>query len=201
MKIFGQSLFLASTASALTVTPPLPPVQSATVLDVASPTFLNQQSSNSRLPSQQALLDATSSSFLLSAETKTAAASSAPPAKQNLAGSGVAITGINYDGKVATTEADEYVIVKNANKQPIDVSGYYIYVATTGTQGPTFYFPKGSIIKPNQSVRVYTNEIHPETGGYSYKSGKALWNNRGGLAVMKEDNGKKVCEFKYKPAA
>jgi len=74
-------------------------------------------------------------------------------------------------------------------------------VATTGTQGPTFYFPNKSVLKPNQSVRVYTNEVHKETGGYSFGSGKALWNNRGGLAVLKDASGKKLMEFKYKPVA
>jgi len=48
---------------------------------------------------------------------------------------------------------------------------------------------------------VYTNEVHKETGGYSFGSGKALWNNRGGLAVLKDASGKKLMEFKYKPVA
>eukprot|EP00957_Ditylum_brightwellii_P147130 11203405-Ditylum_brightwellii.AAC.1 len=52
-----------------------------------------------------------------------------------------------------------------------------------------------------RSVRVYTNEVHKETGGYSFGSGKALWNNRGGLAVLKDASGKKLMEFKYKPVA
>lgn len=114
---------------------------------------------------------------------------------------GVSIVEINYDGKVPKTEADEYVVMTNASKSPVDVSGYYIYVATTGTQGPTFTFPKGMTLKPNQSVRIYTNEIHKETGGFSFGSGKAIWNNQGGLAVLKDANGKKLGEFKYKATA
>jgi hypothetical protein len=115
-------------------------------------------------------------------------------------GSGVSITDIHYDGIVPKTEADEYVILSNGSTNaPVDVSGYYIYVATTGTQGPTFSFPKGSTVKPSSSVRIYTNEIHKETGGYSYGSGKAIWNNNGGLAVLKDSNGKKLGEYKYKP--
>ena len=74
-------------------------------------------------------------------------------------------------------------------------------MATTGTQGPTFTFPKGSTIKPDTSVRIYTNEIHKETGGYSFGSGKAIWNNKGGLAVLKDSTGKKLGEFKYKPTS
>eukprot|EP00978_Attheya_sp_CCMP212_P020807 scaffold60102_cov53-Attheya_sp.AAC.5 len=149
-----------------------------------------------------------SSSNVLISQIMLAAADAnnkAPAAKStNVAsGSGVSITDIHYDGIVPKTEADEYVIISNNgsnNNVPVDVSGYYIYVATTGTQGPTFYFPKGSSIKPSSSVRLYTNEIHKETGGYSYGSGKALWNNNGGLAVLKDSNGKKLGEYKYKPA-
>lgn len=68
-------------------------------------------------------------------------------------------------------------------------------------KGPTYYFPKGSTIKPNSSVRIYTNEVHMETGGYNYGSGKAIWSNNGGLAVMKDAKGKKISEYKYKPGA
>ncbi|KAL7564040.1 hypothetical protein ACA910_006948 [Epithemia clementina (nom. ined.)] len=113
----------------------------------------------------------------------------------------VNIADINFDGKVPTVESDEYVVVYNGSKTaPVDISGYSIYVATTGTQGPTFVFPKDTILKPGGSFRVYTNEIHKETGGFSFGSGKAIWNNRGGLAVMKDASGKKICEYKYKPA-
>jgi len=85
----------------------------------------------------------------------------------------------------------------------MDISGYYVYVATSGTQGPTFTFPKGTknnnptVLKAGESVRIYTNEIHKESGGYSFGSGKAIWSNKGGLAVLKDGAGKKIGEFKY----
>lgn len=131
-----------------------------------------------------------SSSQLLLAE--------APKSPNVASGSAISIADIRYDGVVPKTEADEYVVINNNSKDTIDVSGYYLYVATTGTQGPTFYFPKGSSIKPGTSVRIYTNEIHKETGGYSFGSGKAIWSNNGGLGVLKDDTGKKISEFKYK---
>ena len=117
----------------------------------------------------------------------------------NVATTGVAITNINYNGKVATTEADEYVVITNPTKSPVDISKYYVYVATTGTQGPTFTFPPGTTLRAGGSFRIYTNEVHKESGGFSYGSGKAIWNNRGGLAVLKDDQGKKIMEYKYKP--
>lgn len=72
-----------------------------------------------------------------------------------------------------------------------------MYVATTGTQGPTFTFPKKTSLKGGESVRIYTNEIHKESGGYSFGSGKAVWSNSGGLAVLKDGSSKKIGEFKY----
>ena len=118
------------------------------------------------------------------------------------AGAGVTISDIHYDGAVPKTESDEYVVItNNSNSPPLDISGYYIYVATSGTQGPTFYFPKGTLIKSKQSVRIYTNEIHKETGGYSFGSGKAIWSNNGGLGVLKDAKGKKLGEYKYKPSS
>jgi len=79
----------------------------------------------------------------------------------------------------------------------MDISKYYVYVATTGNQGPTFTFPKSTTIKAGESVKIYTNEIHKESGGYSFGSGKAIWSNKGGLAVLKDGAGKKIGEFKY----
>lgn len=165
----------------------------------------------SNFPSHRILLEkSTLSSFStstinLAATTATPAttpapASKAPSATSNAAKSiAVMIIDVNFDGKVPTTEADEYVVISNGTKNPIDVSGFYLYVATTGTQGPTFTFPKGSTIQPGKSIRVYTNEIHKETGGFSFGSGKALWNNKGGLAVLRDAKGGKLSEFKYSP--
>ena len=135
------------------------------------------------------------SSSSLSLSTATTLPSTATPSSTSAP---IVISDVNYDGKVPTTESDEYVVLTNTSKNPLDVSGYYLYVATSGSQGATFTFPKDSIIKPGSSVRVYTNEIHKETGGYSFGSGKAIWNNKGGLAVLRDAKGGKLGEFKYK---
>mmetsp|Transcript_25152 Transcript_25152/g.59326 ORF Transcript_25152/g.59326 Transcript_25152/m.59326 type:complete len:203 (+) Transcript_25152:199-807(+) len=189
----GLVAALASNASAFTVVAP-PPV----VIDVPAPSFsaasqaVQTQTSASNLPSQSQLLDKVGS---LTVAASTVAA--APPAAKVAAP--IAIADISFNGQVPRTEADEFVVVKNSSKDTIDVSGYSVYPATSGTQGSTFFFPKGSVLKPNQSVRIYTNEIHKETGGYSWGSGKALWNNSGGLGVLKDNSGKKIGEFKYTP--
>lgn len=181
----ASSVVLEMTAS----TPPPPPPAEVKVSPSSAATTAPATSATN-LPSQQEL-------------AQKAKDVKAPSAKStNVAsGAGLIISSINFDGQVPKTEADEYVVVTNKSSGALDIGGYYIYVATTGTQGPTFYFPKGAVIKPNQSLRIYTNEIHPETGGYSYGSGKAIWSNNGGLAVLKDSNGKKLTEFKYKPSA
>lgn len=149
--------------------------------------------SSSNLPSQKELLGKAGS-------TTVAAAPVTNNKSTNIAsGNGISIADIHYDGVVPKTEADEYVVIANGSKNPVDISGYYVYVASTGTQGPTFYFPKGSVIKAGSSVRIYTNEIHKESGGYSWGYGKALWSNNGGLGVLKDASGKKLGEYKYKP--
>lgn len=178
-------LALAPVCQAFTVEfPPAVRIVAPLEQNVAATPMLSVATAPSNLPTQRDLL---SSSMMLSA-------ASTNMVESNL----VNIVDINYNGNVPTTEADEYVVIKNGSKSPVDISGYYIYVATTGTQGPTFFFPKDSIVKPGGTVRVYTDEIHKETGGYSFGSKKAIWNNRGGLAVIKDGNGKKIGEFKYK---
>lgn len=178
------STLLVSFSTAFTPVAPPPLTVAAPAESAQLPSLVT---SSSNLPAQSELLQRASFSTInLAAAAPTSV---------------VAISDINYDGKVATTEADEYVVVTNASKGPIDVSGYYIYVATTGTQGPTFTFPKDSILKPGQTIRIYTNEIHKESGGYSFGSGKAIWNNRGGVAVLKDMKGTKLGEFKYTPKA
>jgi|EP01083_Nonionella_stella_P021788 hypothetical protein len=170
---------------------PPPPVEQVKVASSTTPAAPLPSTSN--LPPQQELAE--------KAKTQEVPAKAAPKSKNLAAGSGIAITDIRYDGLVPRTEADEYVEITNNSNAPMDISGYYVYVASTGNQGPTYYFPKGTTIKANQAVRIYTNEVHMETGGYTYGSGKALWSNNGGLAVFKDAKGKKIGEFKYKPSA
>lgn len=190
------AVFFAVEADAFAVGPAIDaPVAAANQMSVVSSATVatgTVQISPSNLPSQFELLGKVGSFTL---------ANAAPPKATNVAsGSGIGIADIHYDGIVPKTEADEYIVISNSSRDNVDVSGYFIYPATTGTQGSTFYFPQGSVIKGGSSIRVYTNEIHKESGGYSFGSGKALWSNNGGLAVLKDASGKKLAEFKYKPA-
>ena len=168
------------------VTPPVATVASS------APTAPSTIASASNLPSQKELLDKSSTS-----SSATASSSSPVSKSKSTPQGGITISSINYDGQVPKTESDEYVTITNNSKSPMDISKYYVYVATTGNQGPTFTFPKSTTIKAGESVKIYTNEIHKESGGYSFGSGKAIWSNKGGLAVLKDGAGKKIGEFKY----
>ncbi len=86
----------------------------------------------------------------------------------------VKITKIFYDGLVPRTESDEYVEITNLGSEPVDLKGWVVKDISEGY--PSFTFPS-YVLQPGKSVRVYTNEIHPESGGFSFGSGKAVWNN------------------------
>ena len=180
-------LLLVASSNAFSVVPP-PAVEIVVPSPSVATDLVTASSSTMMALSQRELL----------AKSTAIGSSSVSLSAATVVSSDITISDINFDGKVPTTESDEYVVVKNASKNPVDVSGYYIYVATSGTQGPTFTFPKDAAIKAGGSVRVYTNEIHKESGGYSFGYGKAIWNNRGGLAVLKDSKGTKLGEFKYK---
>ena len=180
------------TTTQLHVASAIPPPLEQVKVAPSTAAAVSQATSTTNLPSQKDLA--------AKAGSKSQAAVPAPKSTNVASGTGISIADIHYDGDVPKTEADEYIAISNGSKESIDVSGYYMYVATTGTQGPTFYFPKGTVIKAGSSVRVYTNEIHKESGGYTFGSGKALWSNNGGLGVLKDSKGKKLGEYKYKPS-
>jgi competence protein ComEC len=86
----------------------------------------------------------------------------------------VQITHISYDGQVPRVESDEYVEITNIGTEPVDLAGWVLKDIFEGY--PSFTFPSYNL-QPGKNIRVYTNEIHPEYGGFSFHSGKAVWNN------------------------
>ncbi len=62
---------------------------------------------------------------------------------------------------------------------------------------PSFTFPS-YILEPGESIRVYTNEIHPEWGGFSFGYGSAVWNNSSpDTAVLYDAQGVEVSRKSY----
>ena len=109
----------------------------------------------------------------------------------------VQIASIFFDGVVPNSESDEYVEIVNLGDAAQDLSGWMLKDNNEGT--PVFEFPSW-ILKPGDVVRVYTNEIHPEWGGFSFGRGTAVWNNcEPDTAALYDQAGELVSLKSYPP--
>jgi len=107
----------------------------------------------------------------------------------------VQITRIFYDGLVPLVESDEYVEITNLGTEPVDLAGWVLKDISEGY--PSFIFPSYNL-QPGQSIRVYTNEIHPEYSGFSFGYGKAVWNNSyPDTAALYNAQGQEVSQKSY----
>jgi len=107
----------------------------------------------------------------------------------------VQITRIYYDGLVPNVESDEYVEITNLGDQPQDLTGCVLMDTSDGY--PSFTFPS-YILAPDESIRVYTNEYHPEWGGFSFEYSLAIWNNsEPDVAALYDNQGNEVSRRSY----
>ena len=81
---------------------------------------------------------------------------------------------IFFDGLVPTSEADEYVQIINQGPGAVDLAGWQLRDVADGL--PTFEFPSQQLAAGGK-VRVYTNQVHSEWGGFSFGRGTSIWNN------------------------
>ena len=105
----------------------------------------------------------------------------------------VVITDVHFKGE-AKQQADEYVEIVNRGTAPIDISGW---VVGADDAGQDFTFPAGTELGGGQKIRIYTNEVHPETGGFSYASKRPIWNNKGDIARIHDTSGRQVSQLGY----
>lgn len=105
----------------------------------------------------------------------------------------VTISYIFYDGVVKRVESDEYAVIKNVGGSSVNLSGWRL---NAGNPGQDFWFPNFEL-QPGQECRVYTNENHPESCGFSFGSGQALWNNGGDCGHLYDNNGAEVSSYCY----
>ncbi len=109
--------------------------------------------------------------------------------------SDVQITYIFHDGLVFRTESDEYVEITNLGDQAQDLAGWMLKDISEGY--PSFTFPS-YILAPGKSIRVYTNEYHPEWGGFNFEYGRAIWNNsEPDIAVLYNNQEEEVSRKSY----
>jgi hypothetical protein len=141
----------------------------------------------------------------------------------------IQITRINYkgrgymeslEGNYDIIEADEYVEIKNLSDSKQNISGWVLKNLTKG--GPAFVFPtsmpcscewygnwedcikncyppRPCAIDPHKSLRVYTGEVHYESGGFCfYYFPGDIWNNKiPDIAVLYNRKGQEVSRKSY----
>ena len=106
---------------------------------------------------------------------------------------------ILYDGLVPTTEADEYLQIANLGGAAVDITVWNLRDVADGT--PTFTFP-AHILPTGARVRVYTNQEHPEWGGFSFRRGTAIWSNSPAdpdVAGLFNSQGQEISRGAYPP--
>ena len=119
---------------------------------------------------------------------------SAPPSKS---GPNVTATCIFFDGVVSRFEPDEYVEITNLGDTAQQLSGWRLLDIADGR--PEFTFSSRTL-GPGETVRVYTNEVHSESGGFSFGRGSAIWSNSTpDEAALYDDSGKLVSRRSYPP--
>ena len=107
----------------------------------------------------------------------------------------IQITNIFYKGEVPRIESDEYVEITNIGENPVDLTECMLKDISEGY--PAFIFPP-HILQPGESIRVYTNEIHPKYGGFSFGHEEPIWNNYGpDTAVLYDTKRQEVSRISY----
>ncbi len=93
-------------------------------------------------------------------------------------------------------EPDEYVVIKNLSEYYQDMSGWVL--KNISKPSPTFKFPP-AIILPGGIIRIYTDEYHPETGGFTFYYGYGdIWSNdKPDIAVLYDALGNEVSRKSY----
>ncbi len=84
------------------------------------------------------------------------------------------IVDIFYDGLVPEVESDEYVAIQNLGSTSQNIFEWVLLDLSDGY--PLFMFPY-YVLEPGETIRVYTNEIHPEWGGFSFGYPEEIWDN------------------------
>ena len=105
----------------------------------------------------------------------------------------VVIVDIFYNGVVSDKEPDEFVEIRNDDIRDIQLNDWSLY----DEADHRFKFPE-YVIAPGETCRIYTNEIHPESCGFSFYFDKsAIWNNGGDCATLVNANGDLVVQKCY----
>src|SRR5262249_6478467 len=97
------------------------------------------------------------------------------------------------DGKKGANEPDEYVEITNTGSDAVKMDGWQL----DDIYGDQKFTWQSFTIQPGQKIRVYTNETHADTGGFSFGSSSAIWANKGDAAELLDASGTVVSTFAY----
>ncbi|MEA5532392.1 LamG-like jellyroll fold domain-containing protein [Crocosphaera sp. XPORK-15E] len=103
----------------------------------------------------------------------------------------VEISDLFYKAK-ADKKADQYVEITNNGTAVADLSGWKIKSLAKSLK---YIFPVGIKLNPGQSIKVYNNEYHPESGGFLFFSEWGVWKNKGDTATLLDSKGNEVSTF------
>jgi micrococcal nuclease len=117
----------------------------------------------------------------------------APTSVPNVGVSDVVIARIDYDGDVPDVESDEHVVITNNGQAPVGLAGWRL---NAGNPGQDFVFLDVTIA-PGESCHIYTNQAGTESCNFSFRSGKAIWNNKGDCGRLFDASGAEVSTFCY----
>ncbi|MBP5971211.1 lamin tail domain-containing protein [Brasilonema sp. CT11] len=106
----------------------------------------------------------------------------------------VRISRIFSDPSVESTEADEYIAIVNDGLVDIDISGWKIHSVNRNQE---FSFPTGTVLKKGAKRRVYTNSVHPDSGGFSFGSKRSIWNNKADEGRLYDTQGNLMSSYAY----
>jgi len=93
-------------------------------------------------------------------------------------------------------EPDEYVVIKNLSTCYQDMTGWTL--TNISKPSPTFKFPS-LYLPPGEIIRVYTDEYHEESGGFTFYYGFGdIWSNdHSDIAVLYDALGNEVSRKTY----
>ncbi len=104
----------------------------------------------------------------------------------------IQIVAVHADG-TGSIEPDEYVEIRNTSNEPVDITDWVLQDDT----GKDLYKWESYTIQPGASIRVYTNETHPESGGFSLNSGRPVWGNSGDIAQLLDVDKQLISRYAY----
>ncbi|MBP0031743.1 MAG: lamin tail domain-containing protein [Roseofilum sp. Belize BBD 4] len=106
----------------------------------------------------------------------------------------VAIAEIGYKGQIKGSQSDEYIAIANHSDKSVDLSGWKVL---SSGRNKEFIFPESTSLASGQTIRVYTDQINQESGGFSFEYNSALWNDQGGTGKLFDAQGNEVSSYSY----